>query len=129
MPKPGSAPAGGAIEKLVPSPTRASVAAQVSTGTAGITSCATVTLSTALPSADFAETVQLSLPACGGAVRFQLTGAAPPAGISTVSGLPWATAGVSTTFAVTRIGLSEPLRSVNIAPNVSPVRTTCGTPG
>ena len=67
-------------------------------------------------------------PAEGGAVRFHTTGAAPPAGISTVSALPVATLGESSTLAVTFIGLFDPLRSVNMPPNVSPVRTSCGTP-
>jgi len=67
-------------------PTRASVAAQTSTGTAGITSWLTVSWSTALPPSALALTCQRRLAILPGAVRFQATGTAPPAGMVTVSG-------------------------------------------
>src|SRR3546814_10924033 len=63
-----------------------------------------------------------------GAVRFHATGAAPPAGIVTVSGRPVVRCGCRSTFAVTFIGLFVPFLSVKLAANQSPLRTSGGIP-
>ena len=63
-----------------------------------------------------------------GAIRFHVTGTAPPAGIVTVNGGPLATAGSSFIFAVTVISFSVLLRKVKVAPKLSPVRTNGGMP-
>jgi hypothetical protein len=100
----------------LPGPTRIKDAAQTCVGTAGMTCWSTVIRSVARPSDERAVTVHLSALTLAGAVRRQVTGAAPPGGIVTVSGAPRATAGWRSTLAVTVIGFSLPLRSVKVAP-------------